>query len=178
MKFSDLAEVYEQLEKTSSGNALRRILADLFRKVQKNEIDKVAHLTLGRIASDYADINLGMAEKMVLRAVAEASGKEQQEATRLFKKLGDIGLVAEELVGRKRKDLGVSEVFDTLHRIASASGAGSQEQKVSLLAGLLRNASAKEARYIARIVQGNLRLGVGDKTVLHALCITFTGSRC
>ncbi len=177
MKFSDLAEVYEQLEKTSSGNALRKILSDLFKKVPKNEIDKVAYLTLGRIASDYADINLGMAEKMVLRAITEASGKESQEVTRLFKKLGDIGLVAEKVVGRQRKKLGITEVFDTLHKIASASGSGSQEQKTKLLAVLLRNASAKEARYLARIVQGNLRLGVGDKTVLDALCITFTGSK-
>ncbi len=175
--FKDLAETFEELEKTSSGNALRKILSELFRKTSKNEIDKVAYLTLGRIASDYADINLGMAEKMVLRAIAEAAGTEQSEALHLYKKLGDTGLVAEELVGRKRKELSISEVFETLHRIASSSGAGSQERKTALLAGLLKNASAKEARYIARIVQGNLRLGVGDKTVLDALCITFTGSK-
>jgi DNA ligase-1 len=177
MRFAELADAYEELENTSSGNELRRILAVLFKKVSNNEIDKVAYLTLGRIASDYADINLGMAEKMVLRAVAEAAGTEPSEALRLYKKLGDIGLVAEKLVGRKRKELSVTEVFDTLHRIAEASGSGSQEDKVLLLAGLLKNASAKEARYLARIVQGNLRLGVGDKTVLDALCITFTGSK-
>ncbi len=177
ISFKELAETFEKLEKTSSGNALRRILSELFKKVPKNEIDKVAYLTLGRIASDFADINLGMAEKMVLKAVAEAARIRQPEALRLYKKLGDIGLVAEELVGKKRRELSVTEVFDTLHKIASSSGPGSQEQKIMLLAGLLRNASAKEARYIARIVQGNLRLGVGDKTVLDALCITFTGSK-
>lgn len=177
MKFSDLAAAYEQLEKTDSGNALRSILASLFKRVAKADIDKVAYLTLGRIASDYADINLGMAAKMVLKAVAVASGKDEDTVVRLAKKLGDIGLVAEELVGRKRKDLTVKEVFETLHRIAAASGAGSQERKITLLATLLRNASAREARYLARIVQGNLRLGVGDKTVLDALCITFTGSK-
>jgi DNA ligase-1 len=177
MLFRELALVYEELERTSSGNELRRILSGLFKKVSKSEIDKAAYLTLGRIANDYADINLGMAEKMVLRAVAEAAGAEQSEVTRIYKKLGDIGLVAEELVGRKRKELTVTEVFETLHKIAESSGTGSQEDKVSLLAGLLRNASAKEARYLARIVQGNLRLGVGDKTVLDALCITFTGSK-
>ncbi|MEM2915935.1 MAG: ATP-dependent DNA ligase [Candidatus Woesearchaeota archaeon] len=175
--FKDLAETFEELEKTSSGNTLRAILAELFKKVSKAEIDKVAYLTLGRIASDYSDINLGMAEKMVLRAVALASNKDEKAVLALYKKLGDIGLVAEQLVGRKRKDLTITEVFDTFHKIAAASGAGSQEQKISLLAGLLKNASAREARYLARIVQGNLRLGVGDKTVLDALCITFTGSK-
>ncbi len=177
MRFAELAEAYEELENTSSGNELRRILSGLFKKTSKREIDKVAYLTLGRIASDFSDVNLGMAEKMVLRAVALASNTEQSTVSLLYKKKGDIGLVAEELVGRKRKQLSVTEVFGTLHKIAESSGSGSQEDKVKLLAGLLRNASAKEARYLARIVQGNLRLGVGDKTVLDALCITFTGSK-
>jgi len=177
MRFQELTAVFEQLEKTSSGNAMRKILSDLFRRVSKDEIDKVCYMTLGQIASEYADIVIGMAEKMVLKAVAEASGRDEGPVVALYKKRGDIGIVAEELVGRKRKELTVKDVFETLHRIASASGAGSQEKKISLLAELLKNASAREARYIARIVQGNLRLGVGDKTVLDALCITFTGSK-
>lgn len=177
MKFSGLAEAYEQLEQTDSGNALRGILASLFKRVSVDEIDKVAYLTLGRIANDYTDVNLGMAAKMVLRAVAEAANADIAQVNALYKRRGDIGIVAEELVGRKRKELSVSEVFATLHRIAEASGAGSQDKKTALLAGLFRNASAREARYLARIVQGNLRLGVGDKTVLDALCIRFTGSK-
>jgi DNA ligase-1 len=177
MKFSELAAVYEQLEKTSSGNALRAILAGLFKRVPKEDIAKVAHLTLGRIANDFTGINLGMAAKMVLKAVAAAAHKDEGEARRLYKQRGDIGIVAEELVGRRRKELSIAEVFAVLHRIASASGAGSQDRKITLLADLFRNASAQEARYLARIVQGNLRLGVGDKAVLDALCITFTGSK-
>ncbi len=175
--FKDLAATFEQLEKTTSGNALRTILASLFKRVSAGEIDKVAYFTLGQIASDYADIVIGMAEKMVLKAVAVAANKDESSVVQLYKKRGDIGIVAQELVGRKRKDLTVKEVFETLHKIAAAAGARSQERKISLLAQLLKNASAREARYIARIVQGNLRLGVGDKTVLDALCITFTGSK-
>lgn len=175
--FRDLAAVFERLEQTSSGNALRSLLAGLFKRVPNDEIDKVAHLTLGRIASGYADVNIGMAEKMVLKAVASAAQADELRVYQLYKKRGDIGLVAEELVGKRRKELTVNEVFETLHRIAAATGAGSQERKITLLAELLKNASAKEARYLARIVQGNLRLGVGDKTVLDALCITFTGSK-
>ena len=175
--FRDLATVFEQLEQTSSGTALRTILAGLFKRVPKTEIGNVAYLTLGRIASEYADVNIGMAEKMVLKAVAVAANKDATAVLQRYKKRGDIGLVAEELVGKRQKELTVKEVFETLHKIAAATGAGSQERKIRLLAELLKNASAKEARYLARIVQGNPRLGVGDKTVLDALCITFTGSK-
>jgi DNA ligase-1 len=175
--FKDLAAAYEQLENTSSDNELRSILSSVFKRVSKNEIDKVVYLTLGRIASNYADVNLGMAAKMVMKAVAVAANADEHDVIRLYKKLGDIGAVAEELVGRKRKQLTVNDVFATLHEIAAAGGAGSQDEKIQLLAKLLQNASALEARYLARIVQGSLRLGVGDKTVLDALCVTYTGSK-
>ena len=175
--FSQLASVYEELERTASGNKLRQILSQLFKKTSKDEVDKVAYLTLGSIASEYEDVNMGMAEKMVLRSIARATGKSQDEINHLFKKKGDIGIVAEAMVGRKRKELSVKEVFETLHKIASATGFGSQERKTELLANLLKNASAKEARYLARIVLGTLRLGVGDKTILDALGIAFTGTK-
>jgi DNA ligase-1 len=177
MKFSDLAAAYERLEKTDSHTALRDILAALFKRAGKDEIEQVAYLTLGRIANDFTDINLGMASQMVLRSIAVASGNDELAVKALAKKRGDIGEIAEQLSGRQRKQLSVKEVFATLHQIASAGGAGSQDRKIKLLTDLLRNASAKEARYLARIVQGSLRLGVGDKTVLDALCIRFTGSK-
>ncbi len=175
--FREVAATFEQLEKTRSGNALRALLSALFKRVPQDDIDKITYLALGSIASSYADINLGMAEKMVIKAVAVAATKDESAVASLYKKRGDIGIVAEELVGRKHKDLTVKDVFATLHKIAAAAGAGSQDRKINLLAELLRNASAREARYLARIVQGNLRLGIGDKTVLDALCITFTGSK-
>jgi DNA ligase-1 len=177
LAFRKLAETYEKLERTSSGNALRAILSGLFKHTNKEEIDKVAYLTLGSIAGSYSGINLGMAEKMVLKSVAKAAGKDEKTTLALYKKKGDIGIVAEELVGRAQRQLSVKEVFETLHKIASAGGTGSQERKIYLLATLFKNASALEARYLARIVQGNLRLGVGDKTVLDALTIRFTGSK-
>ena len=53
LSFSKLVEVYEHLERTSSGNAMRDILATFFKTVPKNEINSVAYLTLGQIASEY-----------------------------------------------------------------------------------------------------------------------------
>ena len=58
-------------------------------------------------------------------------------------------------------NLQVRVVFDTLHEIAGAAGAGSQGRKLELLAGLLREATPLEARYQVRTVTGNLRLGIG-----------------
>ncbi len=172
--FEKVADVYELLEKTSSGNRLRELLSSFFKKIPKAEISIVTYFTLGRIGSNYEDIDLGMAEKMILRAIAEASGKE---ALKDFKKRGDLGLTAQSLVGKRRRRLTVKEVFESLHKIANAKGVGSQEVKVRILADILKNASPKEAKYITRLVLGTLRLGVADMTVLDSLAIAFTGSK-
>ena len=83
MDFQQVVEVYSQLEKTASGNAMREILADFFKSVPKEDIAKVAYLTLGQIASEYEGEVLGMAEKSVL-AVTTARQLIQAEAHRLI----------------------------------------------------------------------------------------------
>ncbi|MBW3004445.1 ATP-dependent DNA ligase [Candidatus Woesearchaeota archaeon] len=177
MLFSKLADVFAKLEKISSGNKMREILAGFFKTVPKSEICMVAYLTTGRIASEYEDVVIGMADKMVLKAIALASGESEEDVKKVFKQKGDVGLAAEGLCGRKRKALSIKEVFGGLHKIAEASGAGSQDQKIRILAGLFRSASALEARYIARLVLGTLRLGASDMTLLDSLSIAFTGTK-
>jgi DNA ligase-1 len=104
------------------------------------------------------------------------AGKQREETVlRQAKKLGDLGKTAEQYAGRG--NLTVKTVFETLHKIAEAAGAGSQEKKATLLANLLKQASKIEARYLARIVLGDLRLGVGDKTILDALAIAYAGGK-
>ncbi|MEM3154741.1 MAG: ATP-dependent DNA ligase [Candidatus Woesearchaeota archaeon] len=175
MKFIELARLYEKLEKTSSYNAMKDILSSFLKKTPKNELEHVAYLTLGQIASQFHDINLGMAGKMVIKSIALAGKEREEKVLRQAKKLGDIGKVAEQYAGKGA--LSVKTVFGMLHKIASATGAGSQEKKISLLAQLLKQASPIEARYLARIVLGDLRLGIGDKTVLDALAIAYTGGK-
>lgn len=177
MLFRRVAEVFSQLEKISSGNAMRSILSKFFKTVPKKEIKIIAYLVSGRISSEFGDVVIGMADKMVLRAVELVSGRGSSEVHHIFRQKGDIGLAAEFLVGRKQRDLSVEEVFGGLHRIAESSGSGSQDAKVRILAGLLKSASSFEARYIARLAVGNLRLGAGDMAVLDALSIAFTGSK-
>jgi DNA ligase-1 len=175
MKFNELARLYEKLEKTSSYNTMREILSTFFKHVSKDEIKQVSYLTLGSIASHFADVNLGMAEKMVVKAIAQAGKQKEEIVFRQYKKTGDIGITAENHAGKG--GLSVKTVFETLHKITRATGTGSQDKKITLLAGLLKQASPIEARYIARMVLGDLRLGVGDKTVLDALAVAYTGRK-
>ncbi len=175
MKFIELARLYEKLEKTSSYNTMRDILSTFFKKTPKDELEHAAYLTLGQIASQFADINLGMAGKMVIKSIALVGKQKEERVLQQAKKLGDVGKVAELYAGKG--NLSVKTVFETLHKIAESGGAGSQDEKITLLSRLLSQASPLEARYLARIVIGDLRLGVGDKTVLDALAMAYTGSK-
>jgi DNA ligase-1 len=174
MRFRALVEMFEKLEGVSSGNAIREILAAFFRSVPRSGLAEVAYLTLGKIGAEYQKVDLGLAEKMMIKALAIASAKPAAEVARLAKRSGDLGLVAAQTV-RGRGGPSVGEVITTLRKISEASGAGSQERKLDLMSSLLRKTSAKEAKYIVRIALGNLRLGIAAATILDSLALAFKG---
>jgi len=183
MDFQKLVDVYEELEKTSSGNAMREILADFFKKVPHDDLAMVSYLTLGNVASEYESIVLGMAEQSVLKAISKAGGTELSKVKKIINEKGDVGLTAAEVLKKKLRTLiplgklTVQELFDKLHKIAKSSGSGSADLKANILAALLQKTSASGAKYVTRIVMGTLRMGVGEMTVLDALAIAFSGEK-
>jgi DNA ligase-1 len=180
MRFAELVEYFERLEATTKRLEMFDILSELFRACDREEIDKVVYFCQEQLLPPFRGIEIGMAEKLILRAIARATGTTEDQVSRLNKERGDPGLVVEELL-RQRKarsaGLRVSEVYEALLRIAETTGEGSVERKVGMLAELLQASSPKEARYIARFVLGRLRLGVGDPTILDALSKAIAGDR-
>ena len=183
MDFEKLVRVYEELENTASGNAMREILAEFFKTVPKDDIKLVSYLTLGQLSSDFENTVLGLAEKSVLKAIVVASGKESSNVKKLMQTSGDVGLVAEEVLKNKPMTLiplgklTIHELEEKLKKIATLSGSGSSDQKTNILAGLLQKTSSKGAKYLARISLGTLRMGVAAKTVIDSLAIAFTGDK-
>jgi DNA ligase-1 len=180
MEFCDLAVYLSKLEKTSSRNEITAILAELFKKTTPAEIDKTVYLVLGQLAPNYEGLVLNLAEKMVIRILAQAYDKDISSVTSLYKSVGDLGSVAQEL-GIRHKGLGtsqtISDVFQTLIDVAKDNGAKSQERKVDKMADLLRKVDPLSARYIARIPVGKLRLGFSDMTILDALSFMLRGDK-
>jgi DNA ligase-1 len=177
MKFSQLADYLEKLEKTSSRNEITQILADLFKKADPEETDKIVYLVLGQLAPNYKGIVLNLAERMMVRVMAQAFDEDVNKVRTLYKQKGDLGNVAEELNQRKDSSISVIEVFDKLMAITNESGEGSQERKVSLMAKLLGELDSLSGRYVARIPVGKLRLGFSDMTILDALSFMLKGDK-
>jgi DNA ligase 1 len=172
MKFKELAVYLEKLEATSSRLEITRILSELFKKADISEIDKVVYLSLGILAPNYEGVLLNLAEKMMIRTLAKAYQKDVSDVLSLFKKIGDIGSVAQEL-GKGHKNpafvLSVTDVYEKLLEIAKDSGEGSQDTKVEKMAGLLSSLDPLSIRFVSRIPVGRLRLGFSEKTVIDAL---------
>ena len=179
MRFADLVEVYDRIEATTKRLEMTELLVGLVRATPKEDLARVVYLTQGRIHPDYEGIELGLAEKMVTRVLAHATGLEEARIQRMWNEKGDVGLVAEEAIATRRQKslestpLTVAKVYENLDAIARESGEGSQERKIRLLSDLLGHASPREARYIVRMVVGKMRLGVADMTIIDALASTF-----
>ena len=179
MQFADLAEVFDRLEKTSSRLEMTDILAEFFRSVKPEEIRKTIYLSVGRLHPDFVPLELGMADKLVLKAIASVSGRRSEEVEDLWTKTGDPGEVAEMLIAKKKQmtlfsePLSFQNVIEGLTAIENASGKDSQDKKMKLLARMLHDSSPLEARYLCRIVTGRMRVGAGTMTAMDALASAF-----
>ncbi|TLZ68570.1 MAG: ATP-dependent DNA ligase [Methanobacteriota archaeon] len=179
MQFARVVEVYDRIEATTKRLEMTNLLVGLLRATPPADLDEVVYLTQGRIHPDYMGIELGLAEKMVIRVLAYATGLEEERIETMWRDKGDLGLVAEEAIASRRQKplestpLTVAKVYDNLDAIARESGEGSQDRKIRLLSDLLSNATPREAKYIVRMVVGKMRLGVADMTIIDALATTF-----
>lgn len=183
MQYAVIAEAYENIEATTKRLEMTDLLVNLLKSTPKEVIDKVVYLTQGRIYPDFVSIEIGVAERLAVKALVKASGRRESEVEEDLKKSGDLGITAQKFIASKRQltfahqPLTVEKVYETFDKMAQTSGSGAVDLKLALLAGLLSAASPKEARYVMRTVTGNLRLGIADMTVLDALAIAYGGGK-
>lgn len=183
MNYAVIADAYERIEATTKRLEMTDLLVELLKKTPKEVIDKVVYLTQGKLYPDFVGLEIGVAERLAIKALARAAGRKESEIEEDLKKSGDIGETAQNFISKKRqvtffqKPLTVQRVYETLDKMAKTTGSGAVDTKMALLAGLLSDATPKEAKYIMRTVTGNLRLGIADMTVLDALAIAYGGGK-
>ena len=171
------------MEETRSRLLLTDHLVSLLRETQCEIIDKVIYLIQGKLGPSYEGIELGLAEKMAIRALAQSSGKSVTDILAVYRSKGDVGDTAREAMKTRNQntlfsqEMTVDRVFSTLYKIAKTTGSGSQEMKLRLVSSLLNETTPREARYIMKFLMGTLRLGIADFTVLDSLSIAFTNDK-
>lgn len=149
-------------------------------------------LMVNKLAPDYAGIELGIGESLIMKAIGEATGRSLAVIKQDQKEIGDLGLVAVKSRATqptmfRPKPLTVPAVHKGLMAIATVSGSGAQQRKVDGINKLLSAADAatsrqhgavditkdkggpSEAKFLVRFLEGKLRLGLAEKTVLVSL---------
>jgi len=177
MNYSELVEAYQKIESTTKRLAMIDFLVELIRKTPSKIINKVVYLTQGKLYPDFLGIEIGMAEKMVIKSLSKATGVPENKINNDLKKTGDLGETAKNFLKEAQKSLTIEEVFETLDKIAKTGGEGSVEKKINLLAQLLNHAGSEEGKYIVRTVTSKLRLGIADMTLIDALSIVYGGGK-
>ncbi len=181
LPYADVVTAYVDIEGTTSRHRVAELLADLVGRAPPALLAKLVYLTQGKLYPDFLGVEVGLAERLALRSVAQAADASEEQVQRMLATTGDLGLAAERLLSerghRPGRPLTLSEVYDHLERIARAAGKGAILRKVELLRELIADATPQEAKYLIRTATGKLRLGVADMTLLDVLATVYAGGR-
>lgn len=176
MQYSKLCDVYEDLEKNPSRLKKTEILSKFLKDLKHVKDKEVIYLLQGKAFPDYSEKEFGISEKLCIKALAKASGIETKEIVLKWRHVGDLGKIAEEIMGKKKKQrtlfshkLTTNKVLDNLKKLPELEGKGTVDKKLSLISELLTSASGVEAKYIIRTLIGQLRIGVAAGTLRDSI---------
>ena len=166
MKYQELVNVYEALGATTKRLEKTDILADFFKRVEEEDLEKITLMALGSVFPSWSEEEQGIGDKLVMKAVGDAVGVSVDVVEDAIRDEGDIGAAAEKLYAKKAQmtffsqPLTVKFVYNQLRKLATISGSRSTARKISNILELLSSASGKEAKYICRTILEELRIGV------------------
>jgi len=175
MLYSDLCEIYEKLEKTSKRLEKTEILSEAIKKFKREENKELIYLLEGRVFPDYDTREIGVSTQLVIKALEKSTGIKKENIVKKWKKIGDLGKVAEEVISTKKqstlfsKKLDAEKVLENIKKLVEFTGKGTVDKKLSLISELLTSSSGKEAKYIVRTLLQDLRIGVGAGVLRDAI---------
>lgn len=183
MDFATLASYMEMIESTTKRLEMIQTTKQLFLQAGESEVGIICYLLLGSLGPDYAGIQIGMAERLILRSIAKATGITELKVEQKLNETGDLGQAAFDLLTNRKmrklvsRKLTVSDAFNSIMSLSKLAGKRSIMQKIDGLASMLADMSPKEGKYLVRYVTGELRLGLAEMTLLDALSEAFAGGK-
>ncbi|KAH7930944.1 ATP-dependent DNA ligase [Leucogyrophana mollusca] len=172
--FSLIEATTKRIEKTSLLTTFFLLVIQRSAKGDTKSLLQSVYLCINRLSPDYVGVELGIGESLLIKAISESTGRSLATVKAELKKEGDLGLVAMNSKNSQKtlfkpKALTVPFVFSNLREIALSTGHSSQAKKVSIITKLLAACQDFEAKYIVRSLEGKLRIGNAERTVLVAL---------
>ncbi|XP_062966472.1 DNA ligase 1 isoform X1 [Cynocephalus volans] len=172
-----VARTFEKIEEVSARLQMVETLSNLLRSVvalSPLDLLPVLYLSLNRLGPPQRGLEFGVGDGVLLKAVAQATGRQLESVRAEAAEKGDVGLVAENSRSTQRlmlppPPLTTSGVFAKFCDIAGLTGSASMTKKIDIIKGLFVACRHSEARFIARSLSGRLRLGLAEQSVLAAL---------
>ena len=192
MEFGEFADAAGEIEALSADTEIIERVTTLLEEAN-DDLPVLARFVQGRVFPAWSSRTLDIGPNYCYEAIARAAGTNVSAAD-VEDRLADVGDIGEVAAsydfggqqglgafasggsgdgGSGANDLTVAEVADELDALAAAEGSGSQDKKIDILFGLFNRASAEEARYLARIVLSEMRIGVGEGAVRDATAQAF-----
>ena len=181
MQYSRLVEIYEKLESTTKRLEHTHIISEFLKSVDIGDLGSVTLLLEGRIFPRWDEREIGIASKLMLKAINLVSGETKEGINAEWKKTGDLGTVSYNLIKKKKQstlgsyELTVKKVLKNLRELAAIEGQGAVDKKIQLVAELLTSAQPNEAKYIVRTILNDMRIGVGEGSIRDAIVWAFFG---
>lgn len=175
MEFSTLAKAFQALEKTSKRLRKTYIIAELLKKTPASDLEEVLTLIEGRVFPAWDERVIGVSDQLVLKIIQTATGTPIEHIKKSWSTTGDLGIVTEELLAKHkqltltRTTLTIQKIINNLQQLASIEGKGSVDKKISLMTELITSATPNEAKYLIKIILGNLRVGTAAGSIRDAI---------
>ena len=178
MLYKKLAELYEELSSTTKRLEKTSILSKFLSLLHEDDKD-ILYLLEGEIYPFYDERKIGISDQLTIKAISKSTGSSKDFIVKEWKKIGDLGEVAEKLTKNKKQStlashvLTTKKVLENLRKLPGLEGKGTVDKKLSLISELLTSASSVEAKYLVRTLIGDLRIGVQESTIRDALAEAF-----
>lgn len=175
MDYSELSKVYSALSQTTKRLEKTAIIAEFLKIIPDDELERIMLLLRGRVFPAWDKQTLGVSSKLVVKAIAMTVGDSEANVINSWKKIGDLGEVAVNLLKKKKqatlfaRTLTTKEVFEDLQKLPKIEGHGSVDKKLKIISSLLSAAEGDEVIFLIRTVLEDMRVGVADGTLRDAI---------
>jgi DNA ligase 1 len=179
MDYSKLVDAFVEIQNTSKRLKKTQIISKFIRNCDSKDLNKVLLLLQGQIFAPWDKRKLGVAARIVLKAINLATGTNTKKIEDMWRKTGDLGIATSKLIEKKKQvtlfstKLTLNKVFSNLEKLSSLEGLGTVDRKVQLIAELLTSANPDEAQYIVRTVLEDIRVGVGESSLRDAIVLAY-----
>jgi DNA ligase-1 len=180
-RWAEFAATLDAVSRTASKREKVSLLAGYLRRLPEEALRIACTYLTGRVlpAGDPDKLQIGWAA--VVEVLQDLSGASDREVSELYLRWGDLGDVAAELVARRRtvplfrEPLTLEGVHERLRRAAAVRGKGAAAARVVALRALLEQAQPMEAKYLVRVLTGDLRIGLKEGLLQEAVAEAFGG---